>query len=115
VTWVVRISAFDILVISAFCRPMMKHSSSTVRGMKRPDDRLIAAPNNPKTSNSPASTTRGRAKALRNCRRRLQLTIHAVVTAPADESQQGHQPRQCQPEFAQGEMVRDRRQHARHV
>ncbi len=32
VMWVVRISAWEILVIMAFCRPMMKHSTITVAG-----------------------------------------------------------------------------------
>jgi len=32
VRWVVRISAFEGLVIMAFCSPMMKHSSITVAG-----------------------------------------------------------------------------------
>ena len=36
VTCVVRISAFDSLEITAFCGPIMKHSSSTVAGTNSP-------------------------------------------------------------------------------
>ena len=53
VIWVVRISALESLVISAFCKPMMKHSSITVSGTNRPVICANAAPRKPKhNSNS---------------------------------------------------------------
>jgi len=48
--WVVRISARETLVITAFCRPMMKQSSTTVSGTNRWAATAMAPPNKPNTS-----------------------------------------------------------------
>ena len=38
VMWVVRITALESLVAIAFCSPMMKHSSTTVKGTSKPSN-----------------------------------------------------------------------------
>ncbi|MNY80026.1 hypothetical protein D3C86_2209070 [compost metagenome] len=58
---VVRISALDTLVISAFCRPMMKHSTVTVSGTNKPSMPANCAPTTPKPSSSKASSSSGSA------------------------------------------------------
>ena len=70
VRWVVRISALEILVISAFCKPMMKHSNMTVAGTNSPSIVDSRAPSRPKPSSSSASISSGSAYSLYRPRRR---------------------------------------------
>ena len=79
---VVRISARDSLVMSAFCSPMMKLSSITVSGTNRPATWDSRSPSAPKPSSSKASTISGSANSLCRCRRRAKLTMMALQAAP---------------------------------
>jgi hypothetical protein len=65
VIWVVRICEDEILLTSAFCKPMVKASTSTVSGTANGVWRLSVAPSSPNTSMSKASTSRGSAYSLR--------------------------------------------------
>ena len=62
VMWVVRIWDEDILVTVAFCRPMMKDSSSTVSGTAKGVGQLrVMAPTRPNSSMSTDSSSSGSA------------------------------------------------------
>ena len=77
VMWVVRMTEREILVITAFCKPMMKHSSSsTVSGTNNCVIRLMPAPNRPNTSSAAASRNRGQAVGA------AQVAAHAPVDQP---------------------------------
>ena len=82
VTWVVRISARDSLVIMAFCKPMTKHSSETVIGANSHLCDCMLPPSMPKHTSNIASRTSGKAYSLRKFRCRAQLIIIAEVAAP---------------------------------
>ena len=82
VTWVVRISDLDTLVMTAFCKPIMKHSSITVTGTNRLRTSDSQAPSRPKTSSKAASSNRGKANSLWSWRRLAQLTRIADTAAP---------------------------------
>ena len=64
VTWVVRISAFDSALMTAFCQPMINASRITVTETTRPSTTLRRAPSRPKHSSRPASSIRGSAYSL---------------------------------------------------
>src|SRR3990167_2464721 len=77
VIWVGRISALESLVISSFCKPMMKHSNITVSGTNSPVICASAVPRKPKHSSMvlPA-TTAGRTRcADRGMSNREQTTV----------------------------------------
>ena len=92
VMWVVRISSRDSLEITAFCKPMMKHSSSTVSGTNKPCTRARRAPSRPKHSSNAASSSSGPAYSLCNWWRRAKLTISAEVAAPATNASSAPSP-----------------------
>ncbi|MNT56706.1 hypothetical protein D3C72_1940290 [compost metagenome] len=77
-----RISAFESLVIMAFCSPMMKHSSITVAGTNSHWCCPRLPPIRPKHSSSPASSASGSAYSLCSRWRRPQLTSTAEHAAP---------------------------------
>ncbi|MNN45578.1 hypothetical protein D3C81_1599210 [compost metagenome] len=79
---VVRISALEILVITAFCRPMMKHSSITVTDTNRPSTVDSRAPRKPKQMSKKASNKSGTANSLCSRLRREKLTMTAEHAAP---------------------------------
>ncbi len=82
VIWVVRTSALESLVMIAFCRPMMKHSRTTVSGTKNPGTNISLAPRMPNSSNSAASSASGSAYWLCSRRRREKLIISVEHIAP---------------------------------
>ena len=86
VTCVVRISACEIFVMIAFCKPMVKQSRSTVTGSNSQRSISRWPPSRPKASSNIASSINGRAYSLCKRRRRAQLTRAAVVAAPATKA-----------------------------
>lgn len=80
VTWVVRIWAAEILVMMAFCRPMVKHSTATKTRSRWRQVSWSARP--PKARISSASSTRTLANRASWWRRRPQLNTTAHVMAP---------------------------------
>ena len=80
---VVRIWECEILLTSAFCKPMVKASTSTVSGTANGVWRLRVAPIRPNSSSSKASSSSGKAYSLRSRWWRAQFTSTAVVAAPA--------------------------------
>ncbi|CPP87253.1 Uncharacterised protein [Burkholderia pseudomallei] len=58
---VVRISAFESFVMIAFCKPMMKHSRTTVTGTKNARQSARWLPSRPKHSSRSASSSSGNA------------------------------------------------------
>ena len=112
---VVRITAPDILVISAFCRPMMKHSSITATVTKRPGISSSRAPTTPKASSSSASTSSGSAYSLCSRRCRAALTMIAVQAAPARKDSTAAGTVEHQGFGAEHQVVGHRRDDARHV
>ena len=81
--WVVRIWDDEILLTSAFCSPMVKASTSSVRGTVNGACWLRVAPIRPNSSSSTASTSKGNAYSLRDQLWRDQFTMTAVNAAPA--------------------------------
>ena len=79
---VVLISARDSLEITAFCKPMMKHSSITVTGTTSPSIVASRAPSKPKTNSNSASSNSGNAYSLWSWWRRATFTITAEQAAP---------------------------------
>ena len=87
VMWVVRMLPPEVLEATAFCRPMMKDSSSTVAGTAKGVCQVsVMAPINPNGNINPASSSRGKANTLWKWCCRAQLTRMAHTAAPATKA-----------------------------